>query len=199
VAPEQTFPGTLFETPRLRLRAFVMEDVERLTTLDSDPEVMRYISHGIATPREAIRDKVLPGWLGLYAQPRPIGFWAVELREDGQFIGWFHLRPDRLSPPEPELGYRLARRVWGRGLASEGGRALVAAAFDRLPCHTISARTLVVNEVSQRVMQNCGMRFEHEFTYPADMLPMWSEEERRAVKYSVSREEWLRNGRMPPR
>jgi RimJ/RimL family protein N-acetyltransferase len=199
VTSEQSFTGTLFETPRLRLREFVMDDVERLVALDSDPEVMRHISHGIATPRDVIREKVLPNWLELYEQPRPIGFWAVELREDGQFIGWFHLRPDWLSPPEPELGYRLVRRVWGRGLASEGGRALVAAAFDRLPCDSISARTLVVNEVSQRVMLNCGMRFESEFTYPAEMLPTWSEEERRAVKYSVSREDWQRNERVPPR
>jgi RimJ/RimL family protein N-acetyltransferase len=199
VTSEQRFTGTLFETPRLRLREFVMDDVNRLVALDSDPEVMRHISHGIPTPREVIRDKVLPAWLEFYAQPRPIGFWAVELREDGQFIGWFHLRPDRISPPQPELGYRLVRRVWGRGLASEGGRALVAAAFDRLPCASISARTLVVNEVSQRVMQNCGMRFEHEFTFPAEMLPTWSEEERRGVKYSVSREDWQRNERIPPR
>jgi RimJ/RimL family protein N-acetyltransferase len=182
--------GTLLETPRLRLREFTLDDVDRLTALDSDREVMRHISHGIATPREVFLADVLPHWLELYAQPQPIGFWAVELREDGRFIGWFHLRPDRLSPPEPELGYRFVRRVWGRGLASEGGRALVAAAFERLACDSVSARTLVVNVASRRVMENCGLRFEHEFVYPESMLPAWSEEERRAVKYSITREQW---------
>jgi len=189
--------GTLFETPRLRLREFAMDDVDRLTALDGDPEVMRHISHGIATPREMFVEDVLPHWLQLYAQPRPIGFWAVELRETGRFIGWFHLRPDRFSPPEPELGYRLVRRVWGRGLATEGGRALVAAAFERLACDSISARTLVVNVASQRVMENCGLRFEHEFVYPASMLPDWSEEERRAVKFSITRGQWQRSERAP--
>jgi RimJ/RimL family protein N-acetyltransferase len=188
-------PGILLETPRLRLREFAADDLDRLTALDSDAEVMRHISHGIATPRDVIRDDVLPHWLELYSQPRPIGFWAAELRETGRFVGWFHMRPDRLSPPEPELGYRLVRRVWGRGLASEGGSALITAAFEALECDSVNARTLVVNGASQRVMQNCGMRFEIEFVYPAQMLPTWSEEERRAVKYSIRRDEWRRGMR----
>jgi RimJ/RimL family protein N-acetyltransferase len=182
--------STLLETPRLRLREFAADDVDRLTALDSDPEVMRHISHGVATPREVIRDDLLPYFLELYSRPRPIGFWAVELRDSGQFVGWFHMRPDRLSPPEPELGYRFVRSAWGRGLASEGGSALISATFESLACDSISARTLVVNLASQRVMQKCGMSFEHEFVYPVRMLPTWSEEERRAVKYSIRRDEW---------
>jgi RimJ/RimL family protein N-acetyltransferase len=182
--------STLLETPRLRLREFAADDVDRLTALDSDPEVMRHISHGVATPREVIRDDLLPYFLELYSRPRPIGFWAVELRDSGQFVGWFHMRPDRLSPPEPELGYRFVRSAWGRGLASEGGSALISATFESLACDSISARTLVVNLASQRVMQKCGMSFEHEFVYPVRMLPTWSEEARRAVKYSIRRDEW---------
>jgi RimJ/RimL family protein N-acetyltransferase len=183
-------PHTLLETPRLRLREFDMSDADRLTALDSDPQVMRHISKGAPTPREVIVGKVLPAWLAFYSQPRPIGFWAVELRS-GAFVGWFHLRPDRISAPEMELGYRFARHAWGQGLASEGGRALLTAAFENPDCGTISARTLVANVASQRVMERCGLRFEENFIFPASLLPTWSEEERRAVKYSISRSEWL--------
>jgi RimJ/RimL family protein N-acetyltransferase len=185
--------GILLETRRLRLREFDMSDADRLVELDSDPEVMRYISKGLPTPREVIVDKVLPAWLEFYSRPRPIGFWAVELRQGSEFLGWFHLRPDRMSPPELELGYRLVRRAWGKGLASEGGRALLAAAFEDSDYAAISARTLVTNLASQRVMQKCGLSFEQHFVYPARMLPTWSEEERRAVKYSVTRAVWQRD------
>jgi RimJ/RimL family protein N-acetyltransferase len=191
--------ATLLETQRLRLRAFRADDVDRLVSLDADPEVMRYISRGVPTPREVIVEDVLPWWLRLYEQPQPIGFWAVERRTDGEFIGWFHLRPDRLSPPEQELGYRFFRHAWGQGYASEGGRALIASGFEKLPCAVISARTLATNLASQRVMHKCGMRFEEHFTYPEEMLPNWSEAERRAVKYSLSRANYDRKRVYSPR
>jgi RimJ/RimL family protein N-acetyltransferase len=179
--------GTLLETERLRLREFRIQDADRLVSLDADPEVMRYISRGVATPREVISEKILPAWLEMYSKPRPIGFWAAERRNDGEFVGWLHLRPDRLSAPEQELGYRFFRHSWGQGYASEGGRALIDLAFDRLSCKVVSARTLVANLASQRVMHKCGLRFEEHFTYPQTMLPTWSEEERRAIKYSITR------------
>lgn len=179
--------GVLLQTERLRLREFGMRDVDRLAALDSDPEVMRYISRGVATPREVILTKVLPGWLAFYNQPRPIGFWAVERLQDDEFIGWLHLRPDLISPPQLELGYRFSRHAWGQGLASEGARALIDMGFGNLRCDVITARTLIGNRASQRVMQKCGLAFEGNFVYPPGMLPTWSEQERRAVKYSVRR------------
>lgn len=152
----------LLQTERLRLRPFGVDDVDRLTALDSDAEVMRYISRGVTTPRDVILRKILPSWLALYEQPRPIGFWAVEQRADDEFIGWFHLRPDTISAPEMELGYRLFRHAWGKGYASEGARALIALGFEKLSCDVIPARTLLTNRASQRVMQKCGLTFEQE-------------------------------------
>ena len=179
--------STLLETARLRLREFRADDADRLVSLDADPEVMRYISRGVPTPRESIVEDTLPYFVELYAQPRPIGFWAVERRLERDFIGWIHLRPDRLSPPEQELGYRFFRHAWGQGYASEGSRAVVALAFEQLQCDVVSARTLVTNLASQRVMHKCGLTFEEHFVYPTQWLPDWSEEERRAVKYSIRR------------
>ena len=50
------------------------------------------------------------------------GFWAAVERSTGQFIGWFHLRPDEgAQPGEVELGYRLRRSAWGRGYATGVG------------------------------------------------------------------------------
>lgn len=186
-------PTVLLETLRLRLRQFTLADVDNVVALDSDPEVMRFISYGAPTPREAIATRVLPGWIKYYEDDARIGVWAAELKDTGEFIGWFHLRPDRFDEGEQELGYRLKRDRWGSGFATEGSMALIRDGFTVSKFDKISARTLLGNIASQRVMQRCGLRFEYQFTYPEHILRGGAEEMRRAVKYSVTREEWLRS------
>jgi RimJ/RimL family protein N-acetyltransferase len=68
-------------------------------------------------------------------------------------------------------------------------------AFVAGPCESISARTLKANLASQRVMMKCGLAFREEFTYSPELLPGWTAEERCAVKFGVSREEWLNRNR----
>jgi RimJ/RimL family protein N-acetyltransferase len=184
------------ETARLYLRRFTTEDAPLLCVLDSDPEVMRYISKGEPTPLSRIRSRILPAWLGYYEAHEHLGFWAAHERDTHLFIGWFHLRPTRLHParlpPEDmELGYRLRRNAWGRGYATEGSRALLDNAFTRWDIGRVIATTLVENRASQRVMAKCGLRFEDTFTYPADLLPGWTAEERCAVRYARDRADYL--------
>ena len=181
-----TPPLIVLETERMYFRQFRAGDANLLFDLDSDPEVMRFISKGQPTPLARIQDDILPRFLHYYRQSPPRGFWAAHLRETDGFLGWFHLRPDKLSPAETELGYRLQRSAWGRGLATEGARALLRQAFGDWGCAKVTARTLSGNLASQRVMQKSGLVFETEFVYPQDILPGWTVEERRAVKYSLA-------------
>jgi Acetyltransferases, including N-acetylases of ribosomal proteins len=180
----------LLETERLRLRYFTADDADRLVELDSDPEVMRYITYGAATPRADYVDTYLPRWFDIYARQPGLGYFAAELRDTGEFLGWFHLRDDRIEPEYVELGYRLRRGAWGRGYASEGGRALLRHGFDTLGLERISARTLTRNLASQRVMQKCGFVRAGDFVYAADVIAGRSAEERAAVKYVVTRAAW---------
>lgn len=177
------------QTARLSLREFTLEDTDRLVALDSDPEVMRFISYGAPTPRAVVATKILPSWLEYYARDRDIGFWAAET--DGDFIGWFHLRPDRFAPDEQEIGYRLQRRHWGRGFATEGALALIAHGFQVSHFAKISGRTLLGNVSSQNVLRKCGLQIEEYFVYPERILRGGSEEGRRAVKYAATRDAWL--------
>jgi RimJ/RimL family protein N-acetyltransferase len=177
----------LLETARLRLRRFSADDVDRLVELDSDPEVMRYITFGAPTPRQSYVDTYLPRWVEIYARQPGCGYFAAERRDTGAFIGWFHLRDDRLEADYLELGYRLRRDAWGRGYATEGGRALVGHAFDTVGAGQLSARTLERNLASQRVMQKCGFRFAGRFEYPEDVMAGRTAEERAAVKYVLTR------------
>jgi RimJ/RimL family protein N-acetyltransferase len=180
----------LLETGRLRLRRFVPADVDLLVELDADPEVMRYITYGKPTPRSAYVETYMPRWIAIY-QARPgLGYFAAELRDTGEFLGWFHLRDDRIEPEYVELGYRLKRSAWGRGYATEGARALLTHAFDGLGIERISARTLLGNRASRHVMEKCGLRRVGEFVYVQDVIDGRSEAERAAVKYAITRPEW---------
>lgn len=152
---------------------------------------MRFITRGQLTPLAQIENEILPRVLGYYGKSPPQGCWAAHLAEGDEFIGWFHLRPDKITPEEMELGYRLKRSAWGRGLATEGSRALVETGFRKWGCSKISARTLVGNLASQRVMEKAGLQFEEKFVYSTELIPGWTEEERRAVKYSLTRQEFL--------
>ena len=176
-------PEIFLETDRLYLRRLTPADAPLLHELDSDPEVMRYISKGHPTPLAVIVETKLPRWLRYYDEAPNQGFWAAHETASGAFLGWFHFRPDRYEPGAMELGYRLRRCFWGRGYATEGGRALVQNAFSAWAMERVVARTLVGNRASQRVMEKCGLHFEESFVYPPQLLPGWTEEERRGVKF----------------
>src|SRR5215217_5494879 len=177
------------ETDRLVLRRFTAADLDNLVELDSDPDVMRYITGGRPTPREQVRDEVLPAFLAYYERFAGYGFWAAVDKASGQFLGWFHLRPpEGASPDEPELGYRLRRSAWGKGYATEGSRALVRMAFAELGARRVYAETMAVNLGSRRVMEKAGLRLVRSFRQP------WPDriagDEHGDVEYALTRAEW---------
>ena len=182
-----TNPEIVVETERMYFRRIRSEDAALLFELDSDPEIMRFISKGQPTPLEQIEQVYIPRMIGYYRFWPPQGFWIAHLLASDEFIGWFHLRPDKITPEEMELGYRLKRKVWGRGLATEGSRALVARSFADWGYPKICARTLAIHVASRRVMEKAGFQFEADFLWSEDVLPGWTPEERKGVKYAVIR------------
>jgi RimJ/RimL family protein N-acetyltransferase len=150
---------------------------------------MRYITGGRPTPREQVRDEVLPAFLAYYERFAGYGFWAAVEKATGQFLGWFHLRPpEGANPDEPELGYRLLRSAWGKGYATEGSRALIRKAFTELGARRVYAETMAVNRGSWRVMEKAGMRLVRTFRQP------WPDRieghEHGDVEYALTRAEW---------
>jgi len=151
------------QTAQLRLRPIQDTDVDALLALDSDPEVMKYISGGQPTTRRDY-EELLPRMMAY--GPGPIGYFAAMLRTEKRFVGWFHLRPSVVDPEILELGYRLAASVWGRGLATEGSLALLHNAFGPLEQVAVDACTVPENAASIAVMQKCGMREVGSFLHP---------------------------------
>lgn len=172
------------------LREFTAESGQLLLELDTDPQVMHYITGGSSTSAEEIETEVLPAFLGYHLRGDGYGFWAAVLRDSDEFIGWFHLRPGPDAPrDEPELGYRLKRSVWGRGLATEGSRALIDYAFNHCGASRVVAETMTVHTASRRVMEKSGMRLVR--TFHADWPHKIDGDEHGDVEYAITREEWL--------
>jgi RimJ/RimL family protein N-acetyltransferase len=102
----------ILETPRLVMREFSEDDVDNLFDLNSDPEVMRYLTGGRPTPREEIRDRIIPFHLAVYDRLNRLGTWAAESTATGEFLGWFHFRPGPGGDiTNIDLGYRLRRQL----------------------------------------------------------------------------------------
>ncbi|MEU4601391.1 GNAT family N-acetyltransferase [Kribbella sp. NPDC023972] len=174
------------ETERLRLRRFTGDDVEQLAGLDSDPEVMRFLT-GQATPPEEIASVVLPAILKVYDEHPGLGTFAAEQKSDGAFIGWFGLQPTA-APATVDVGYRLNRTAWGKGYATEGTKALIDKAFGELGMERVVADTMAVNHRSRAVMRRSGLRFVRIFhEHFDDPLPGTEFGE---VEYAIDRRTW---------
>ena len=183
--------GDVFlETDRLILRRFTMDDADLLVALDSDPDVTFHITGGAPTSRDEVVNDYLPAYLEYYRRYPGYGFWAAIEKATGEFIGWFHLRPEPSDPEdEPDLGYRLVKSAWGKGYGTEGSRALIRKGFEELGVRRVHAAAMAVNRASWRVMQKAGMRFERAgrlewpFRIPGDLYG--------DVVYAITREQWL--------
>jgi RimJ/RimL family protein N-acetyltransferase len=183
--------SVLLETARLRLRRLTADDVDHLVELDADPEVMRYLTNGRPTPVDVVRDEQLPRLLAQYDRHPALGRWAALDRLDGDFLGWFALDPSD-DGGEAELGYRLRRAVWGRGLATEGSRALVRYAFEVAGVRRVWAETMAVNGRSRAVMAKAGLRYVRTFHLTFDDPVPGTEHGE--VEYELRREEWRPEG-----
>jgi RimJ/RimL family protein N-acetyltransferase len=146
----------VLETDRLLLRRFTPADAGPLADLYGDPRVMRFITTQPPTPAQ-VQDQILPTYLREYDDLADgLGAFAAVEKDTGQLTGRFALRPASSYGLNggTELGYRLYPAFWGRGLATEGARALITSAFGRLNLDRVVATTMAVNTGSWRVMEN---------------------------------------------
>jgi RimJ/RimL family protein N-acetyltransferase len=183
------------ETDRVRLIELSSQDSTLLLDLDSDPEVMKYISDGKPSTVEQVEAAMGRIQKIIQDHDHKYGLWAAYLKSTGEFIGWYLFRPDKKLPNDTkhiELGYRLRRKFWGMGLATEVSRALVELGFRDYAVDSIFAITMKKNLASQNVMKKLGMHWL--FDYQEDEFPGNDKE---AVRLSISREEWLK--KFPPK
>jgi len=167
------------ETPRIILRQFQWEDFDAVAAMKSDPEVMRYIGNGEPATPEQVKAmmtkwinnatyawsentlKEVPQLYRAVEKKAQFSAWAMELKATGEFIGRCGLGAWNLDGDlEVEIGYVLARKFWGQGLATEAAIAARDYGFDRLGFDRLISIIQPGNLASQDVARKVGMRHE---------------------------------------
>jgi ribosomal-protein-alanine N-acetyltransferase len=144
------------ETPRLTLRPFTQDDLDSLAALNADKEVMRYIGDG--NPQSTEQTAARLAAILEHRKKHGFGLWSVMEKARGEWVGFCGLQFLE-DTDEVEVGYRLARRFWGVGFASEAANASLRYGFDDLSLNQIVAVVHPENHASQRVVSKLGLRF----------------------------------------
>lgn len=149
----------VLETERLLFRDHQLSDLDAYCEMEADPEVRRYIG-GAPRPRDAAERK----FQGALRRPTAdrLAMWATVYKPDGLYIGrcgvYPNFEPSGPVPGEGALGFYFARAYWGRGLATEAGRAFVNFGFNELGLSRIVTAVEVGNDASVRVLEKLGFR-----------------------------------------
>ncbi|MFD2097358.1 GNAT family N-acetyltransferase [Corallincola platygyrae] len=153
--------GTLCCSTRINYLPVDETHLNLLASLDSDPEVMRFINGGKPTPLAHYRDNVLPRWEAISQRASHLGFFIMEHQDDGRILGWVHNRPfvnaDGEETGELELGYRLFRCEWGQGFAKEAAGWVINNSRRVSQGETMVAIAMPDNLASIAVMRSVGM------------------------------------------
>jgi len=177
--------GPELKTERLLLRRWRAVDSAPFAALNADPEVMEHFPAPLdRAASDALIDAVEVGF-----ERHGFGLWALEVRESGELAGFTGLAvPAFEAPftPAVEVGWRLARRAWGQGYATEAGLAALAFGFEEIGLEEVVSFTAVGNMRSRAVMERLGMRRDpaEDFDHPS--LPAGHPLERH-VLYRISR------------
>ncbi len=157
----------IIETERLDLRPWKESDREPFYQMCSDPEVMEFFPKTLNREEsDAFVDKAMAamdeqGW----------GLFAVEIRDTEEFIGFIGLnKPQFDAPFTPcvEIGWRLDKKYWKKGFATEGAQALLQFAFIKVDTDEIVSFTSKLNKPSIKVMEKIGMTRDEagDFDHP---------------------------------
>lgn len=148
---------TILTTPRLRLEPQADAHLEQLFAINSDPEVMRYITGKPDTREDTQRmlDKVKARWAEF-----GFSWWSFFEIETGEIIGTGCVQHLGRDPKNPlELGWRLRRDKWHQGFASEAAERMARFAFEDLQAPLLCAVCDPANAGSSRVMERLGMHY----------------------------------------
>ncbi len=179
------------ETERLLLRQWREQDLPVFASLNSDPEVMEYFPNLLSREES---DAMAQKCKALISE-RGWGFWAVELKNSGEFIGFVGLHKPKLTLPfSPcvEIGWRLLKKHWGNGYATEAAGESLRYAFETICLNEVVSFTTISNIRSRSVMNRLGLgNTSQNFQHP-DMQEKHPLSEH--VLYKLTKSDWEANG-----
>lgn len=151
-------PDVLFETARLIVRPWSLDDAESAFAIYRDPEVWRYLGGGEPVADLQSARAMLQRWIDRSREKSPCGIWAVIERASGAPIGSVMLWPLE-DGPEIEVGYHFRRFAWGKGYATEATHAAIEHGFRVLEIDQLTGVVFPDNPASQRVLEKAGMTY----------------------------------------
>ncbi|MEL0277664.1 MAG: GNAT family N-acetyltransferase [Deltaproteobacteria bacterium] len=176
-------------TSRLKLTVFSQSHLSELVRLNADPEVMRYFpatlnpEESVALLQRIIEHQRINGY----------SLFALHQKESDAFVGWCGLMKVPFSAhftPAVEIGWRLNKIFWGKGLAPEAARSVLRFGFLELGLSEIVSFTAELNQPSLRVMQKIGMQCNPEDTFDHPKLPV-NHPLQRHILYRSQKTDWL--------
>lgn len=155
------------ETERFILREILPTDLEGLYELDSDPEVHQYLGNKPVSDRKQIIDVIT--FIRQQYKDNGIGRWAIIDKKTNAFIGWTGLKfvTDLTNNHINyyDLGYRIIRKYWGQGIATETAIAALDYAFTTLNVEEVFAAANCKNIGSNKILQKIGLSIIETFCY----------------------------------
>jgi ribosomal-protein-alanine N-acetyltransferase len=180
--------GPTLTTDRLVLRRWRDSDREPFAEMNADPAVMEHFPAPMSrTDSDSLVDRIEAQF-----DQHGFGLWALEVVETGAFIGFTGLSIPRFEAPftpAVEVGWRLRRAAWGRGLASEAAQRALAFWFEELQRAEVVSFTTVANVRSRAVMTRIGMTHDPADDFDHPLLPEHSPL-RRHVLYRHTAQRW---------
>ena len=142
------------ETPRLQIRPLSPDDAPALDAILGDPAVME---HSVGGVRDEAATRRFIDWCRRCYDSHGVGPWALIDKQTSDFVGFCGVGPERVHEVEEiNLGYRLAHRYWGKGLATEAARASLDYAFGTREFLSIVAIINPDHGASLRVAEKSG-------------------------------------------
>lgn len=164
------------ETERLILREFLLSDVEGMFELESNPNVHTYLGNKPITHVEESRAYI--EFVHQQYKDFGTGRCAVILKETNEFLGWSGIKfiTNEINNHKDfyEIGYRFIEKHWGKGYATEAGKAFIAHAFDVMKVDSLYAYSNAGNGNSRKILEKLGLRYVNSFEYEEE-LDVWYE------------------------
>ena len=148
----------IIETSRTNLRNFTMDDLDDVAAILGNPRVMKYLGHNCQPVSRDETREILEGIIR-FRQNRGYGRMAVISKENNKLIGMAGLR---FFEDNAELFYLLDEPYWGKGLATEIGKAILEYGFETFDFPRIIAIARPANVATLRVLEKIGLKFERE-------------------------------------
>lgn len=187
-------PAPVVRTARLVLRGWTQADLQPWHALHGDPEVVRFLGPG--PYHRAATDRIVERFTRHWDE-EGFGPWAIEIDQAPAgwpsrflgFVGLLRVPEDLPVAPAVEIGWRLARPAWGRGVATEAARAALRVGFEDLGLGEVVSFTVHDNTRSRAVMARLGMVRDPRGDFDHPRLPA-SSPLRRHVLYRLTPAGW---------